>query len=82
MTAIALQSLNYSGKLLSKLLRGIKLTFQGVLIGFMISRQTAANQHVARQLCEIGEYRQDEYWTVLADLNRKCIQSIHKEFSI
>ena len=50
------------------------------MIGWMIARQTQANQHVARQLISHGEYRQDDYWTLVSDLNRKTIQNIHKEF--
>ena len=82
MTAIALQSLNFSGKLLNVLYTGVKKTLQGIMIGLIIARQTQANQHVARQLIDTGEYRSDEYWNLLSDLNAKCIQSIHKEFGV
>ena len=52
------------------------------MIGWIIARQTQANQHVARQLIDTGEYRAEEYWNLVSDLNTKCIQSIHKEFGI
>ena len=82
MTAIALQSLNFSGKLLNVFYNGVKKTLQGIMIGWIIARQTQANQHVARQLIDIGEYHSSEYWNLVSDLNTKCIQSIHKEFGI
>ena len=50
------------------------------MIGWMIARQTQANQHVAKQLIQHGEYRQDDYFTLVAKLNQETIQSIHKEF--
>ena len=77
MTTIAL---NYSRSVLNTLWNGVKKTLQGIMIGWMIARQTQANQHVARQLISHGEYRQDDYWTLVSDLNRKTIQNIHKEF--
>jgi len=52
-----------------------------MMIGWMVARQTQANQEVARQMIKYGEYRQDEYWNLVAKLNRDCIQRIHKEFS-
>jgi hypothetical protein len=82
MTAIALQSLNFSGKLLSTLWKGTKKTLQGIMIGWIIARQTQANQHIARQLVDSGEYRRDEYWNLLHKLNAECISSIHKEFKV
>lgn len=82
MTAIALQSLNFSGKLLSTLWKGTKKTLQGIMIGWIIARQTQANQHIARQLVDSGEYHREEYWNLLHQLNAKCISSIHKEFKV
>lgn len=80
MTAIALQSLSFSTKLLSGLFNGLKKTLQGVMIGYMLARQTSANRIVAQQLIDTGEYRQDQYYEVLSKLNQQCIASIHKEF--
>ena len=77
MTTIAI---NYSRSLLSILWNGLKKTLQGIMIGWMIARQTQANQHVAKQLIQHGEYRQDDYYTLVAKLNQETIQSIHKEF--
>ena len=79
MTTIAL---NYSRSLLSTLWNGTKKTLQGMMIGWMLARQSQANQHVARQLIQYGEYPKDEYWNLVAKLNRESIQSIHKEFGI
>jgi len=53
-----------------------------MMIGWMLARQSQANQHVARQLIQYGEYPKDEYWNLVAKLNRESIQSIHKEFGI
>ena len=84
MTAIAL---NYSKSLiegflavLKIVLNGAKKTLQGIMVGWMIARQTQANTHVAQQLINAGEYRQSDYWTLLNDLNARTIASIHKEF--
>ena len=71
MTTIAL---NYSKSLFNTLWIGIKKTLQGMMIGWMVARQTQANQYVARQLISHGEYRQEEYWNLVARLNRDCIQ--------
>ena len=72
--------LNYSQSLLEGLWSGLKKTLQGVMIGYMIARQTEANRMVAQQLVNAGEYRQSDYWSLLNDLNARTIQSIHKEF--
>ena len=72
--------LNYSQSLLEGLWSGLKKTLQGIMIGYMIARQTEANRMVAQQLVNAGEYRQSDYWSLLNDLNARTIQSIHKEF--
>lgn len=59
MTAIALQSLNFSGKILEKLTNSIKATLKSMMIGYMIGRQKSANRIVAQQL--ICEYRQEAH---------------------
>jgi len=55
-----------------------------MMVGWMIARQTQANTHLARILIDSGEYNRGEhnYYTILADLNRKTIDNIHKEFGI
>ena len=77
MTTIAL---NYSTKILEGSWKVVKKTLQGIMIGYMIARQSEANKAVAQQMINAGEYRQDDYWTLLNDLNARTIQSIHKEF--
>ena len=77
MTTIAL---NYSTKILEGSWRVVKKTLQGIMIGYMIARQTEANRVVVQQLINAGEYKQDMYWTLLQDLNYKTIQQIEKEF--
>ena len=71
--------LNYSQSLFEVIFNGLKKIIQGAMIGFMVSRQIQANERIAEQLIRAGEYRQDEYWTLLASLNHKTIQAIHKE---
>lgn len=78
MTTIAL---NYSRSLLSILFNGVKKTLQGMMIGIMIARQTQANHYVAQQISKY-EYGGQEYYRILADLNRSTIQNIHKEFGV
>ena len=77
MTTIAL---SYSTKILEGSWKVVKKTLQGIMIGYMIARQSEANKSVAQQMINAGEYRQDDYWTLLNDLNARTIQSIHKEF--
>lgn len=77
MTTIAL---NYSTKILEGSWNVVKKTLQGMMIGYMIARQTEANRVVVQQLINAGEYKQDMYWTLLQDLNYKTIQQIEKEF--
>lgn len=77
MTTIAL---NYSTKILEGSWNVVKKTLQGLMIGYMIARQTEANRFVVQQLINAGEYQQDMYWTLLQDLNYKTIQQIEKEF--
>tara|TARA_B100000683_G_scaffold18630_1_gene18294 strand:- start:393 stop:635 length:243 start_codon:yes stop_codon:yes gene_type:complete len=78
MTTIAL---SYSTKILEGSWKVVKKTLQGIMIGYMIARQSEANKAVAQQMINAGEYRQDDYWTLLNDLNARTIQSIHKEFA-
>jgi len=84
MTALALQSLSFSTKILEKLGRILKKTLQAMMLGWVIARQTQANTHLARILMDSGEYNRSEhdYYTILADLNKKTIDNIHKEFKV
>ena len=58
----------------------IKKTLEGMMIGYMIGRQTSANRHVAQQLINVGEYRQDDFYDLLSSLNAKTIASIKSDF--
>jgi hypothetical protein len=49
------------------------------MVGYMIARQTSANQVVVQQMINAGEYRQEDYHSLLADLNARTIDSIHRE---
>jgi len=49
------------------------------MVGYMVARQTEANKVVAQQMINAGEYRQDEFYALLSDLNTKTISSIHRE---
>ena len=46
----------------------------------MIGRQTSANRHVAQQLINVGEYRQDDFYDLVQSLNAKTIASIKSDF--
>ena len=80
MTTIALQSLNFSTKLLNGLFEGVKKTLQGIMVGYMLARQNQANRYIAERL--ICEYRDTHTVASLhAELNRKTLESIAKDFS-
>ena len=79
MTALVLNSLNYSTNLLEAVTGFFKKLFQGVMLGIMISRQTQTNQYTAAQLCKY-EYAENDYHWVLADLNARTIAQLRKEF--
>lgn len=72
--------LNYSQSLLERALSGLKKTLQGFMVGWMIARQTSVNSTVAEQLIRAGEYQNEDYHWLLADLNARTIASIRKEF--
>lgn len=79
-------ALNYSLNLLDGFLsvlkttsNGIKKTLQGVMIGMMVARQTKANEYVAEEMIRYGEYRKDDYYHLLHELNKKTIDRVHKE---
>ena len=84
MTALALQSLSFSTKVLEKIGTSLKNTLRAIMIGWMVARQTQANTHLARLLIESGEYNHGahDYYSILADLNKKTINNIHKEFEV
>lgn len=58
----------------------IKKTLEGMMIGYMIGRQASANRHVAQQLINVGEYRQEDYYDLVQNLNAKTIAQIESEF--
>ena len=72
--------LNYSQSLLERIFNGLKKTLQGFMVGWMIARQSAANATVAEQMIRAGEYRNEDYHWLLANLNARTIASIRKEF--
>ena len=78
MTALVL---NYSQSLLEGFWNGLKKTLQGFMIGWMIARQTQANQHVADIMIRAGEYKEADYHWLLSNLNAKTIAKIKREIS-
>jgi len=78
MTTLALQSLNFSTSLLEKIGRGFKKTFKGIMIGYMLARQSQANEYIARQL--IHEYPNHTIESLTHELNIKTLNHITKEF--
>jgi len=76
MTTIAL---NCSTKILEGSLNVVKKILHGMMIGWMISRQTQANKAVAEQISKY-EHNGENYWDILNELNAKTIAGIEKEF--
>ncbi len=75
-------ALNYSQNLLNWIVSVTKKTFQGVLIGYIMARQTQANSHIARLI--IHEYREEGHTveSLTHELNVKSLQRIRKEYNI
>ena len=71
--------LNYSTSLIDVIIRGLKNTLKGMMIGYMVARQTQANRNVASFISKY-EYNGENYWVILNDLNKKTIKQIHEEF--
>ena len=73
MTALVINSLNFSTSLFEKIWAGLTKTIQGIMVGWMISRQYHVNKVIATQLWNSGEYRKQDYsyYTLLAELNQK-----------
>lgn len=78
MTTLALQSLNFSTKILEKIWRFFKKTLEGIFIGWMLARQAQANAYIAKQL--IIEYPEMTVAQLEHQLNQKTIAGINKEF--
>jgi hypothetical protein len=72
--------LNYSTGILLAVWSGVKKTLQGIMVGYMIARQTQANRYVVEEMIKHGEYRRDQYWDALNTLNQRTIQQIQQEF--
>ena len=75
MTTIAL---NYSQSLLNGFWRVFKNILQGIMIGWIMSRQTKANEYIARQM--IHEYRGYTVESLTNKLNTESLSRIRKEF--
>ena len=46
--------LNYSQSLIEVIINGLKTTLKGMMIGYMVGRQTSANSRVAEFLISTG----------------------------
>ena len=75
MTTIAL---NYSQNLLNGFWRVFKNILRGIMIGWILSRQTKANEYIARQM--IHEYRGHTIQSLTHELNSKSLKKIRREF--
>ena len=73
--------LNYSTSLLESIWAGLKNTLKGMMLGLVLARQSSANRVVAQQLIDVGEYRQDDYFDLVHQLNVKTLSDLRKEFS-
>ena len=74
MTEIAL---NYSRSLLEGFWGGLKTTLQGIMVGWIIARQTQVNQMIARRIATT----EIPYGEALEKLNTDTLNSIHREFN-
>ena len=74
MTEIALNS---SRSLLEGFWGGLKTTLQGIMVGWIIARQTQVNQMIARRIATT----EIPYGEALEKLNRDTLNSIHREFN-
>lgn len=75
MTTIAL---NYSQSLLNGFWRVFKNILRGVMIGWIMARQTQANYHIARAM--IHEYRNHTVESLHHELNITSLARIRREF--
>ena len=77
MTTIAL---NYSQNLLNSFASVLKKTLQGIMIGYILARQTQANARLARIM--IHEYRREGHTvdSLTHELNAKTLKSVWAEF--
>lgn len=71
-------TLNYSQSLLNGFWRVFKNILQGIMIGWIMSRQTKANEYIARQM--IHEYREYTVESLTNKLNMESLSRIRKEF--
>lgn len=78
MTTIALQGQNFSLRILNGFINGVKKTFSNIMFGFILARQMEANARLARLM--IHEYRGHTTNSLHAELNRKSVASLKKEF--
>lgn len=72
MTAIALQSLSFSTKILEKLWKGLVTFLAKTMIGWQMARQASANWQIAEMLKH--EYPNMTVYEIRDDLNRKTLQ--------
>ena len=82
MTAITL-SLSYSQRIVELLWGGLKNTLKSICLGWMLARQTQANQHIVKELMKSGEYRKgDSEAYLLHELNQKTLDTLRKEWNV
>lgn len=79
MTALAL---NYSQKLthlIEVVLKAVKKTLEGIMVGYILARQNQANFDLARRM--LHEYPGHTVESLHAELNRKTLDSLKKELN-
>ena len=67
MTTLAIQSLNFSTKVLEKLLNSLKVTLSAMLIGYQVGRQRQANRQIAPMI--LHEYPHHTLESLLTEMN-------------
>lgn len=67
MTTLAIQSLNFSTKILEKLLNSLKVTLSAMLIGYQVGRQKQVNRQIAPMI--LHEYPHHTLESLLTEMN-------------
>ena len=70
MTALALQSLNFSTKILEKFIKSLKITLSAMLIGYQVGRQKQVNRLIVPMI--LHDYPGHTFESLLSELNSKA----------
>lgn len=77
MTTLTLTA-NYCGKTLNSIINAGKKTLKSIMVGWMLSRQTAANRWIAQHI--IHEYPEHTVQSLTFALNEKTLKDIDRYY--